>query len=65
MIEYRNVSLTSSVNGFILNDLNFTIKEGEFFVLIGPSGSGKTTTLKLLNRLIEQTDGDIFFKISV
>ncbi|MBF0710668.1 MULTISPECIES: ABC transporter ATP-binding protein [unclassified Gemella] len=62
MIEYRNVSLTSSVNGFILNDLNFTIKEGEFFVLIGPSGSGKTTTLKLLNRLIEQTDGDIFFQ---
>ncbi|WP_305887686.1 ATP-binding cassette domain-containing protein [Peptoniphilus harei] len=32
------------------------------FVLVGPSGSGKTTTLKLINRLIEQTEGDIFFQ---
>ena len=45
----------------ILDGLNFEIQEGEFFVLVGPSGSGKTTTLKLINRLIEQTDGDIYF----
>ncbi|HEP1784329.1 TPA: ABC transporter ATP-binding protein [Streptococcus suis] len=58
MIEYQNVSLT--YGGLpILKQLNFDIQEGEFFVLIGPSGSGKTTTLKLINRLIEQTDGDI------
>lgn len=61
MIEYKNVSLTCKVNGKILNNLNFEINEGEFFVLIGPSGSGKTTTLKLINRLIEQTEGDIWF----
>ncbi|MGU7961045.1 ATP-binding cassette domain-containing protein [Streptococcus suis] len=59
MIEYQNVSLTCQVNGPILKNLTFDIQEGEFFVLIGPSGSGKTTTLKLINRLIEQTDGDI------
>lgn len=59
MIEYQNVSLTYQVNGPILKNLTFDIQEGEFFVLIGPSGSGKTTTLKLINRLIEQTDGDI------
>lgn len=59
MIEYQNVSLTCQVNGPILKSLTFDIQEGEFFVLIGPSGSGKTTTLKLINRLIEQTDGDI------
>ncbi|CYU81614.1 ABC transporter ATP-binding protein [Streptococcus suis] len=59
MIEYQNVSLTCQVNGPILKNLSFDIQEGEFFVLIGPSGSGKTTTLKLINRLIEQTDGDI------
>ena len=45
-----------------MRDLTFTIQEGEFFVLIGPSGCGKTTTLKLINRLLEQTDGDIFFQ---
>ena len=61
MIEYKNVSLCCKINGNILNDLNFKINKGELFVLIGPSGSGKTTTLKLINRLIEQTDGDIYF----
>ncbi|ASW50101.2 ATP-binding cassette domain-containing protein [Streptococcus suis] len=62
MIDYQNVSLTCKVSGPILKNLTFDIQEGEFFVLIGPSGSGKTTTLKLINRLIEQTDGDILFQ---
>ena len=62
MIDYQNVTLDCSVNGPILRDLTFTIQEGEFFVLIGPSGCGKTTTLKLINRLLEQTDGDILFQ---
>ena len=62
MIKYNNVSLCCSTNGLILDGLNFEIQEGEFFVLVGPSGSGKTTTLKLINRLIEQTDGDIHFE---
>ena len=62
MIKYNNVSLCCSTNGLILDGLSFEIQEGEFFVLVGPSGSGKTTTLKLINRLIEQTDGDIYFE---
>ena len=62
MIKYNNVSLCCSTNGLILDGLNFEIQEGEFFVLVGPSGSGKTTTLKLINRLIEQTEGDIHFE---
>ena len=62
MIDYQHVTLDCSVNGPILRDLAFTIQEGEFFVMIGPSGCGKTTTLKLINRLLEQTDGDIFFQ---
>lgn len=48
-------------SGKVLDNLNFNIERGEFFVIVGPSGSGKTTSLKLINRLIEQTDGDIFF----
>ncbi|HFU3726289.1 TPA: ATP-binding cassette domain-containing protein [Streptococcus suis] len=62
MIDYQNVSLTCKVSGPILKNLTFGIQEGEFFVLIGPSGSGKTTTLKLINRLIEQTEGEVFFQ---
>jgi len=62
MIKYNNVSLCCSTNGLILDGLSFDIQEGEFFVLVGPSGSGKTTTLKLINRLIEQTEGDIYFE---
>ena len=62
MIKYDNVSLCCLVKGLILDNLSFEIKNGEFFVLIGPSGSGKTTTLKLINRLIEQTEGDIYFQ---
>ncbi|HEM6276685.1 TPA: ABC transporter ATP-binding protein [Streptococcus suis] len=62
MIDYQNVSLTCKVSGPILKNLTFDIQEGEFFVLIGPSGSGKTTTLKLINRLIEQTEGEFFFQ---
>lgn len=62
MIRYQGVSMSYDGREKVLDDLNFEIKEGEFFVLVGPSGSGKTTTLKLINRLIEQTEGDIFFQ---
>ena len=44
-----------------VKDLNLTIGDGELFVLVGASGSGKTTTLKMINRLIEPTDGNIYF----
>ncbi len=36
------------------------VPEGEICILLGPSGCGKTTTLKMVNRLIEHTSGDIF-----
>ena len=61
MISYKNVSMEYPESGKVLDNLNFNIERGEFFVIVGPSGSGKTTSLKLINRLIEQTDGDIFF----
>lgn len=61
MICYKNVSMEYPESGKVLDNLNFNIEKGEFFVIVGPSGSGKTTSLKLINRLIEQTDGDILF----
>ena len=42
-----------------VNDISFEVKEGENLVLLGTSGCGKTTTLKMLNRLIEPTQGNV------
>jgi phosphonate transport system ATP-binding protein len=44
-----------------LKDLNFTVTDGEFLVVIGLSGSGKSTLLRCINRLIEPTEGSIFW----
>ncbi|MGA2354093.1 MAG: ATP-binding cassette domain-containing protein [Terriglobales bacterium] len=43
----------------LLEDLVLTVNQGETVVLLGRSGSGKTTTLKLINRLLEPTAGDV------
>ncbi len=42
-----------------VDDLSFKVAPGEICVLIGPSGCGKTTALKMVNRLISISDGDI------
>src|SRR5687768_17747311 len=42
-----------------VRDLSLTIPAGEICVLIGPSGGGKTTAMKMINRLISITSGDI------
>lgn len=41
-------------------NVNFSVNEGEIFVIMGLSGSGKSTLIRLLNRLIEPTSGDVF-----
>lgn len=45
-----------------VTDLTFGVEQGECLILIGPSGCGKTTTLKLVNRLLEPTQGRILFQ---
>ncbi|MBW0763475.1 quaternary amine ABC transporter ATP-binding protein [Mammaliicoccus lentus] len=42
-----------------VKNANFTIEDGEVFVVMGLSGSGKSTLIRLINRLIDPTDGDI------
>ena len=59
MISFQNVSKTFPDGTKAVDDISFTVDEGEFFVLIGPSGSGKTTALKMINRLIDPSEGDI------
>ncbi|MDJ1111149.1 MULTISPECIES: ABC transporter ATP-binding protein [Macrococcus] len=61
MIKFKHVSKRYGENT-VVDDINFEIEEGEFFVIIGPSGSGKTTTLKMINRLVPLSEGYIYFK---
>lgn len=58
MIEYRNVRKYYG-DQLIIQDVSMRVEEGEFVVIIGPSGCGKTTTVKMLNRLVEASDGSI------
>lgn len=59
MIEFKNVM--KSYDDFVaLKNVNLKINEGELVALIGPSGCGKTTTMRMVNRLIDPTNGQIF-----
>jgi len=59
-LEFRNVSKTYEGSGEpAIQDLSFEVPAGEICVLVGPSGCGKTTAMRLVNRMIEMTSGDI------
>jgi len=57
-IEFRNVSFQSGGRP-LLSELSLAVKRGETLVLLGRSGSGKTTALKLINRLLEPSAGEV------
>lgn len=59
MLRFEHVSLSYGSQK-IIDDISFSIEEGQMVVLIGPSGCGKTTTLKMINRLIEPSQGKIY-----
>jgi osmoprotectant transport system ATP-binding protein len=59
-IEFKNVTKRyPGQQSPAINDLSLTVPSGAICCLVGPSGGGKTTAMKLVNRLIELTDGDI------
>lgn len=61
MIRLENVTkLYGNVRA--VDNLSLNVAEGDVCVLIGPSGCGKTTTLRMINRLIEPTSGQVFVK---
>ncbi|BES64278.1 betaine/proline/choline family ABC transporter ATP-binding protein [Gottschalkiaceae bacterium SANA] len=61
MIELKNVVKTYDQKTIVVDRLNLTIEKGQIIVLIGESGCGKTTSMKMINRLIPMTDGEILF----
>ncbi len=60
-IELKNLSKTYNKKIEALHDINFTIEDGQFFVLLGPSGAGKTTTLRCIAGLEKIDKGSILF----
>ncbi|MBP1950933.1 ABC transporter ATP-binding protein [Virgibacillus litoralis] len=60
MIEFKNVKKVYPDGTKAIKDFSLKVNEGELVTLIGPSGCGKTTTMKMINRLIEPTAGNIY-----
>ncbi len=61
MLEVKNLTKIYDGDVLALDDVSFTIKQGEFLAVIGLSGSGKSTLLRCINRLIEPTEGQIIW----
>ena len=58
MIEFRGINKIFK-NNIVLYDINLKLEEGQIIVFVGPSGCGKTTTVKMINRLIKPTSGQV------
>jgi osmoprotectant transport system ATP-binding protein len=58
VVSFQNVTLRINDRALV-EDLSFAVQRGETLILLGRSGSGKTTTLKLINRLLEPTSGNV------
>lgn len=59
MIEFKGINKIFK-NNIVLYDINLKLEEGNIIVFVGPSGCGKTTTVKMINRLIKPTSGQVF-----
>jgi osmoprotectant transport system ATP-binding protein len=59
-IEFRDVEYRLAPDRLLLERISLQIRSGETLMLLGRSGSGKTTCLKMINRLIDPTGGEIY-----
>lgn len=62
MIVFKNVTKIFDGKIVALENISFEIKSGEFVLIIGRSGAGKSTIIRLINREIEPTRGEIYYK---
>ena len=58
MIEFKGINKIYK-NNVVLYDVNLKLEEGNIIVFVGPSGCGKTTTVKMINRLVKPTSGQV------
>jgi energy-coupling factor transport system ATP-binding protein len=59
MIEFKNVSAAYDTEVPVLNDVSFTINNGDFVAFVGTNGAGKSTTMRLCNGLLKPTAGEV------
>jgi osmoprotectant transport system ATP-binding protein len=62
VIEFRKVAYRVLSGTLLLKDLSFSVRRGETLMLLGRSGSGKTTCLKLINRLLTPSSGEVWIE---
>ena len=60
MIQFQHINHQYPSGEKVIHNLSLTRPEGKLIALIGPSGAGKSTLLKMVNRLVEPTEGTIF-----
>lgn len=60
VIEFRRTSCRTDGQRLVISDLSLAISKGQTLVLLGRSGSGKTSALKLINRLLTPSEGQIY-----
>ena len=59
VLEFDRVSFRVPDGSTLVSELTFSVSEGESLMLVGRSGSGKTTTLRLINRLLDPSEGEV------
>ena len=59
MIEIKNVTKTYNGEKKAVDDISFTVNDGEIFAFIGHNGAGKTTTIKSIVGILDFEQGDI------
>ncbi len=61
-IEFRDVSVKTAEGRVLLDHVHLSLEEGTTTAVLGRSGSGKTTLLRLVNRMLDPTDGTVFIR---
>ena len=61
-IEFRDVSVKTAEGRVLLDRIHLSLEEGTTTAVLGRSGSGKTTLLRLVNRMLDPTDGTVFIR---